>query len=217
MIQGLLERMAGYPGLFLFCALSGIAFPLPEDVSLLYAGSRIQAGQMAWGPVLLTAFFGVMVRDVLAWSTGRVLGDWLLETTLVRRMIGRRRIERARSMVEERGSGAVLAGRFLVGLRAPIFLVAGAMGVSFRRFVVWNALGLLVAVPATLALGAVFGEPLAEGAFWVARQGRLGFVGLGATLAALALWRWRSLRTEEDDLEDAEGYTEDAEEGRISG
>ncbi len=201
MIHGLLERMSGYPGLFLFCALSGIAFPLPEDISLLYAGSRVSTGQMAWGPTLLVAIVGVMTRDLLAWGVGRVLGEWLLDTRWLRRLFGQRRLDRSRELVTRHGSGAVLAGRFLVGLRAPIFLVAGAMGVSFRRFFFWNLAGLLIAVPAVVVLGFIFGEPLAEGAFWVVQQWR-GVFALGALAVTLFfLWRWRAVRPEGQDPE----------------
>ena len=57
---------------------------------------------------------------------------------------------------------AVLIGRFLIGFRAPIFAVAGASQIPFRKFLVWNSMGLLVAVPGVIWLGWFFGEPIAE-------------------------------------------------------
>src|SRR5690606_41205749 len=100
------------------------------------------------------------VRDLVAYGVGRVLGEWLLAQPIAQRLIGRKRIARTRRMVEARGAGAVLFGRFLIGMRASVFLVTGAMGVSFRRFLFWDLVGLVVPVPAVVGPGHAFGEPL---------------------------------------------------------
>src|SRR5688572_25302369 len=165
----MIERVAGYPGLFVMCAASGILLPVPEDIALLYAGSRLETGEMLWGPALLAALLGVFARDLFAYGCGWLIGDWLLARPTIVAMFGRKKLDKARALVTRQGASAVLAGRFLVGLRAPVFLMAGAMGVPFRQFLVWNLLGLLVAVPGVVVLGYVFGPPLAEGAFFVVR------------------------------------------------
>lgn len=186
MIQELLEGMSGYPGLFLACVGSGIVFPVPEDFPLLYAGARIQSGAFSWPGTLAVATVGVALRDLAAWALGRVLGDTLLHRDWVRALVGARRLERARTLVSQHGAASVLAGRFLIGFRAPVFLLSGAMGIPLRAFVVYDGLGLLVAVPLVVVLGWAFGAPISDGAFWVFERARLAVVVVVA-IAAIGL------------------------------
>jgi membrane protein DedA with SNARE-associated domain len=165
--------MTGYSGLFVFCAVSGILVPVPEDIPLIYAGMRVASSEWAWIPVLAAALSGVFVRDMLAFGMGRWLGERLLtEGNRVALWIGPQKLARARRMFDRHDVGAIFLGRLFVGFRAPVFLVAGALGVPVRRFAVWNMAGLVLTVPAILVLGYVFGQPIADFAFLVSRRGR---------------------------------------------
>lgn len=194
-IRAWIETVSGYPGLFALCVSSGIALPLPEDFALLYAGARIAGGEWAWGPTLLVAVPGVWLRDLIAWGIGRCFGRWVLEAGWVRRRIGDHRVGRARALVLRHGSFAVLLGRFLIGFRAPIFMVSGAMGVGVRAFAAWDLLGLCVAVPGMVGLGWVFGEPIADLVFWGLQRARLLTGAAVALAAAWAAWRWGLARS----------------------
>jgi membrane protein DedA with SNARE-associated domain len=194
MMELLALGSSSYAMLFVLCAVSGLAIPVPEDVPLLYAGMRLEEGQGALGPTLAVAVSGVFVRDLLAYGVGRCVGAWLLERPWVERLISRRRIERACRLVEARGSAAVLVGRFLIGMRAPVFLVAGAMGVSMRKFVLWDLLGLMVAVPAAITLGYLFGAPLADALVWTVARSRILALTVAFGGAGWLWWRSRAQR-----------------------
>ncbi len=194
MIRELAQNVSGYPGLLLFCAVSGILVPLPEDFSLIYAGVKLQSGHFQWLPTLAVTILGVGLRDVFAYLIGRSLGSWLLDRGWVRRLFGGSRLDRAQALIARRGPSAVLMGRFFVGFRASVFIAAGAMGVSFRAFVLWDGLGLLVAVPATVALGYVFGNPIADLVFWVLQRAQAAVgLGVGLGLAWLVWQAWSSV------------------------
>jgi membrane protein DedA with SNARE-associated domain len=161
MVRTMIELSLGYPGLWLVCAGSGILFPVPEDVPLMVAGSRIASGDAAWVATLLVAGVGVGMRDVAAWAFGRYLLVRLLEGRLSF-LIGKRRLARAQRLVARHGTAAVLMGRFMVGFRSPVFMAAGASGVPLRSFVAMDGLGLMMAIPLTVGLGHRFGAPIAE-------------------------------------------------------
>lgn len=189
MIRDLIESVTGYSGLFVFCVMAGLLVPLPEDFPLLYAGVRIAAGEWGWTATLLVGTVGVFVRDLIAWGIGRVCGAWLLHTPWVGRIVGEAKLARAQAIVSSHGASAVLMGRFLIGFRSPVFMVAGAMGVSARAFALWDLVGLLLAVPITVGLGYAFGEPIADVVFWILQRTRL--MVLCGTVAAVAVVWWR--------------------------
>src|SRR4051812_37647163 len=77
-VHQLIDNVTGYPGLWLLCACSGVLVPVPEDVVLLYAGTRIAEGRWSWAVTLLVAWAGVATRDVVSWAFGRFVVGWLL-------------------------------------------------------------------------------------------------------------------------------------------
>lgn len=194
MFNGLAEGVESYPLLFLACALSGLGVPLPEDVAVILAGIALAEGRFALEFTLPVVLAGVLTRDVIAWSLGRLLGDRLLGAAWFRRVVPPERLERARRLLVERGPATVAAGRFMVGFRVPIFLAAGAGRLPLRTFLFWDGLAALVAVPLGLALGATFGPPVLEIAQAVLRGSGVFWV-VAATIAVLAMRARKKSRT----------------------
>jgi len=178
-------------GLFVACALSGLVWPVPEDVAVLYAGVRVASGEWPLVGTTVAAIVGVMLRDVVAWGIGRLAGELLLDRPWVIRRVGADRLARARALVDRHGSRAVLVGRFLIGMRAPIFAVAGAGGVPLGAFLAWDLLGAVFVVPAGLAIGAALGPALVDAALPLVRQARV-LVAVAVVVGAALWWmRWR--------------------------
>ena len=194
MIRELVRSVAGYPGLLLMCMLSGVFLPLPEDFPLVYAGVAIAEGKFTWGPTLLVAFVGVGLRDICVYAMGRYLGSWLLESERSERWFKRERIQRAEKMVRDRGPLAVLVGRFLIGFRAPVFMVAGACKLPFRQFIFWDMVGMIFAVPGMIWLGWAFGEQITDVMFWLNARSRevLILIGLATAVYMFRQFRQRS-------------------------
>lgn len=189
MIQELMGTGAGYPGLWLVCAGSGLFLPMPEDVPLMYAGTRIAANTLGWPGTLVVAWLGVVTRDLSAWAAGRYLFGWMIRTGWFEWMVNQRRIDRAERLISKHGASAVLMGRFMIGFRVPFFVAAGAMGVPLRAFAAYDALGLLFAVPLAVGLGFLFGEPIAElTAFILNRSGTI------VAMVAVVLIGWMAVR-----------------------
>ena len=197
--------LAADPGLltlFLVCAGSGMFLPFPEDIPLLYAGMRISTGDAHWAPTFAAAFLGVLCRDLFAFMVGRVVGSTLLEHRLVVRILGAKRIERARRLVGARGTAAIGIGRVLVGMRSPVFVVAGAAGMPIRDFLLVDMVGLLVCVPVALVVGHQFGGPVIGAFVWALQQTRV--VGAAAAIVggswlAFRVWKRRSVVLAEAD------------------
>lgn len=189
MIRALLEQFTGYPALWLACATSGILAPMPEDFPLVYAGTKVADGSWTWGTTLAVAVVGVATRDVVAWSVGRFLGDYVLHRSWVRRLIGRKSLDRAQRIVTRHGALAVFFGRFFVGFRAPVFAVSGAMGVPLTAFAAYDLAGLVVAVPLAVGVGYAFGPEVTEVLALVVERTRTA-IAIGVVLAVPYVW-WK--------------------------
>lgn len=148
--------------LALICLISGLLFPLPEDIALLLAGWAIRQGKMELGAVWVAAYFGVLGRDTIAFGCGYLLEERLERWSLGRRLLASRRLQRARDIFQRRGASMLLLTRFAVGMRAPLYFAAGMLGHRFRVFLLADLLGLLITTPLTLWLGWRFGEHAAE-------------------------------------------------------
>jgi len=160
----MLQQLTGYPGVFFICLLAGIGLPFPEDIALALVGAvHVKSGGVSLLPAIVLAGLGTLGRDVIVWSLGRFFGDWALQRAWLRRIVGGKRIERARSLVLRRGSHSVLAGRALIGMRVPVFFVTGTMGIPLRQFIQWDLLGLCITTPLLVGLGLYMGAPLVEG------------------------------------------------------
>jgi len=190
-----MDNMTGYLGIFLLCALAGIGIPMPEDVAVGLVGVQVGTGAVDWWPTLCVVYVAVLLRDLIVYGLGRWIGDWLLHRPRVERIIGAQRLQRARDLVLKRRGFAVLAGRAMVGMRIPVFFIAGTMGIRLRSFLLWDMLGLLVTVPLLVGLGCVLGAPAID----VLRQviQVVGWVPLVLlVLVAVGLWwKFRSVRS----------------------
>lgn len=181
---------------------------MPEDIPLAIAGIQIADGQTTWRGVLPVVMAGVALRDLAAWTLGRVLGARLLEAAWFQKVIPPRRIDRARHLLADRGPLAVVAGRFMVGFRVPVFLAAGASGISLGTFAVADGLAMLVAVPLVVGLGEVIGAPLLHTMRYLSRTS--GLVWGVLFVAVVGVWWWRRSRrgTTDPDPDELDGPDE---------
>ena len=137
-MEAYLGHIASFPVVFALCAASGLLLPLPEDVPVLLAGIAASTGEVTVLPAIGGALAGVLVRDLVLFGIGRLLGEAAFRRPLLVRLVGAKRLSFARAMVSGRGARAVFAGRFLIGVRAPVFVTAGALGLPLRDFVLWD-------------------------------------------------------------------------------
>lgn len=181
MLEALVASTLSYPGVLLVCSLTGLLFPLPEDLVIMVYGHAAPNAGLAWYPLYAVVCCGMLVRDVLAFLLGKHAGDWLFRQPWLERFLPPKRVEKARVLFQEKGRNAVLIGRLMVGMRVGVYVVGGSMGMRLRTFVLWDVLGIILSAPLLLWLGHEFGEPVIEGFRSVLRHVRsLSILFLGA-------------------------------------
>lgn len=168
-----------YAGLFLVLVLCGMGLPVPEDLALLTGGFLVHRGLTQYPITLAVSFVGVVAGDNSLFFIGRRFGARLLKYLGFVRPHILPRIERLKSFMDRHGHMAIFYARFVAGVRAPVYLVAGSAGVAPRRFVVYDALGALISVPIAVSIGYFFGDQLDSAIAYLGGFDRLVLLGAG--------------------------------------
>ncbi len=144
----------------------GLGFPLPEDIPLVATGYLIWDGTMQWFPALLVTLAGVLVGDTCLFYLGRKVGKRILRQHKFQSVFPPHRVRRAGAYFRKYGDKLVFFARFVAGLRAVVFFMAGSLKVRYTRFLILDGLAALLSVPLWIllgyGLGHFFGDQISE-------------------------------------------------------
>lgn len=179
-------------GLLLIC---GLGVPLPEDITLIAAGILSALGSITiWG-AMIAGFLGVLAGDAFLYTLGRIYGRKAFGLPVIRTIMTARRISLAERKIHRNSHFICFTARFLPGLRSPIFLMTGIMGVRPVVFFSLDGLAALISVPLWVFVGHWVGENL-ENALKLAERVQLSLAGfiLVVISAYIGFRRWRKAR-----------------------
>ncbi|WP_229404591.1 DedA family protein [Micromonospora sp. NBRC 110038] len=160
---------------------------LPAATTMLTVGLLARMGRLDLGTTLAVTTLAAFVGDQLGYLEGRLLGRRIRDGVIGRR-IGADRWRRAEALVVARGGPAVLVGRWTAFARTLVPRVAGAAGLPYRRFVLFEGLAVLVWVPGTVLVGYTAGAASA-GMLTTIAGGLVVAVAVGVLLRRLRVRR----------------------------
>ena len=149
-----------YPGIFALFVLGSVGLPVPEDAVLVLCGFLISRNVMAPLPAAMVAYAGVLASDFLIFSLGRKYGRRIVTHKKLHRILPPEKFASLEGKFRKYGALLILFGRHLWGFRSQLFLTAGVMGISPRRFLAADALAALITVPFMMIVGYKGGQGL---------------------------------------------------------
>src|SRR5262245_50783077 len=152
-----LEQLTTF-GLFIALVLAGLGVPIPEDLILLTGGVLAHQRVTHLGWTIAVLYVGVLTGDLILYSFGRRFGDAVLSHPHVLRLVSPARREKIERYFARYGNRTVFLVRHLAVLRAPAYLIAGAMKVPGWKFLLWDGLAALFSVPLMVSLGYFFAD-----------------------------------------------------------
>jgi membrane-associated protein len=178
----------GLPLLFAAVAVESFGIPVPGETALIAFGVLASQGHYPIAIVIAVAATAAIVGDNLGfWLIGRRGGRALIARYPWIERRTRHVLPRTESLIDRYGGRAVFFGRFVSVFRETIAWVAGLAGMSWPRFLFWNALGGIVWATAVGLLAYFGGKALAQA---VSRYGLFAGVALGLTAVLLvAAWK----------------------------
>ena len=142
-------------------AIEAIGAPVPGESLLIFASVLAGRGEMSLPALLISAWVGSVIGDNLGFLIGRKLGRKTVLRYGAKVGLTNERFSKIESRYVRYGSATVLFSRFFSILRQLNGIVAGMLGMSWWRFVLFDAVGAALWVTVWVFLPAYFSEHLA--------------------------------------------------------
>ncbi len=139
----------------------------------MITGFFIKLGYLKAFPSFIFATLGALVHELIYFFLGR----WKGRELLLKNRITRRKYRFAKKLLNKYGVYSIFIIRFLYGMRLVPMVLMGATGFSFKKFIVFNVLSIVIWMSVYLYVGYVFGK-LAEVLFGKAKEYYFIFVGV---------------------------------------
>jgi membrane protein DedA with SNARE-associated domain len=173
----------GLPLLFAAVAVESFGVPVPGETALIAFGVLASQGRYSIVVVIAVATAAAIIGDNLGfWLIGRRGGRALIERYAWVRRRAERFLPRAEALIARHGGRAVFFGRFVSVLRETIAWVAGLAGMSWPRFLFWNAAGGVIWASGVALLAYFGGKALAD---TVSRYGLYAGVAIAAIVVLI--------------------------------
>ncbi len=187
----LLLSSGSYLAIVFVLVVTGAGIPIPEEVPVVAGGVLAASGSLEPIPAFLCCVFGAIAGDCVMYWIGYHFGQGVLrDHRWWARLVTPEREASIERQFRRHGLKVFFVARFLVGLRTPVYLTAGILRVSFRRFFFIDLLCATCVVGTFFWLSYAFGQSIAH---------QIREVGVFMTLIAVVatacviffLWRRR--------------------------
>jgi membrane-associated protein len=164
----IIEMLLAKGGIFVYFGLVFIVFAetglavgffLPGDSLLVVAGLFAATGKLNLAILLSTLFVAAVVGDAVGYYTGARLGPRLFSRQKSL-LFKPSHLLKAHAFYEKYGGKTIIIARFVPIIRTFAPIVAGAAGMPYRRFVLFNVVGGLAWVFSMILTGYFLGNLL---------------------------------------------------------
>jgi membrane-associated protein len=148
----------GYWAVAIMLLLESAGLPLPgETVLLLASFLAYSEHELRFPWIIVIATLATTLGGALGFALGRHGGRPLIERYRHVFSIGAESVARGERLFDRYGPATVFLARFIFGMRVLASLLAGALHMPWRKFVLFNFLGAAVWVTAICGAGYLFG------------------------------------------------------------
>jgi membrane-associated protein len=154
-----LVKNFGYVGIFVAVFLESgvvIGFFLPGDSLLFTAGLLASQGYMSLPALIAICVAAAILGNNAGYFTGRAMGPALFSRDS--RLFSKKRIAQAHKFFEDKGPQALILARFIPAARTFVPIIAGAVEMSHRKFLIFNTIGAVLWGVSMPVLGYTLGK-----------------------------------------------------------
>ncbi len=166
--------------------------PFPGDLVVVLGSWYAVQGAVSWPDALASVTAGALLGAWIDYRVGAALAPRLDRRLATRSPISEERLQRFEASYRRWGVVLLLANRFLPGIRAFLFVAAGASGIPLRTVLLFGGLSAIAWNVVLLGAGALLVQNAQELVALVEQYTRVAWTALAAVAAiAIAIVAWR--------------------------
>ena len=145
---------------FLLPALEASAFVgflVPGEIGVILGGVLANQHKLPLWAAITAEIAGAVIGDSVGYEIGRRYGQQLLEK-IPNRLLKQKHLDRTKDLVAHNGGKAIFIGRFTTALRVLVPGFSGMSGISYPKFLAWNAAGGILWATGFVLLGYAAGS-----------------------------------------------------------
>ena len=199
-LPGVLQSIAptldhyGYLAVLALVFVEDFGVPVPGETVLIAGAIYAGSGRLNIALVVVLAFCAAVLGDNVGFAVGRFGGRRVVERYGRYVLLTPARLTKATGFFDRHGGKVITIARFVEGLRQANGIIAGATGMRWRRFLLFNALGAALWVLVWSSVGYFSGSHIDAIYGDATRYDRYVAIALGALVAAYIVRRVRRAR-----------------------
>jgi membrane protein DedA with SNARE-associated domain len=163
-LGGAVSRTGGVAPLVLFFAtlVEYVFPPFPGDLLVALGAWYAVQGVLSWPATFASVTAGALVGAWIDYRIGAALGRRIDRRLASRSALSAERLARFEASYRRWGDLLLLANRFFPGIRAFLFLAAGASGIPLRKVLLYGGISAALWNGLLLGAGALFARNVGE-------------------------------------------------------
>ncbi len=157
-------------GVFVLLFVGAFGPSPPEETILLLAGYVVYKDLARFWPIVLSALTAAVLGDTALYGIGRFVGGDLQKRPWLGKIFPPEKIEGVKKRFQKYQFRAIVAGRYVYGLRPVLFFTSGATKMPLWKFLVADSIAAGANAIVWIFLGDRFGGRLGDVLHWAERS-----------------------------------------------
>ncbi len=191
-----------YALLFLCIFVESAAFTgilIPGELFVIVSGFLAFQGTVEYELVFGTIAFAAILGDSACYCIGKIAGTDYFRHHKRMILLKEKDVIKTRELINEQGDISILLARFIVGLRATTPFAAGAAGMPYLRFLLYNAAGAITWTAIFIIVGYILGFSWMLINIWAGNPGLFIFFITAIVVCFIYIF-WTAIKRPEDSV-----------------
>jgi membrane protein DedA with SNARE-associated domain/rhodanese-related sulfurtransferase len=164
--------------------------PVPAYPTLIVAGAYLTGGDYEVVALLMVGVLAAVIADTFWYLAGRRFGTRVLKTLCRLSLSPDSCVRQTETIFERFGAASMVFAKFVPGFASVATALAGAMGLRYWKFVLFDLIGALLWVGVAVGLGYLFRDAIGDAMETLQSLGKWGLVIVAAAFAAWIAAKW---------------------------
>ena len=164
--------------------------PVPAYPTLIIAGAYLTIGEYRVLALVMVGALAAVIADTLWYLAGRRFGTRVLRTLCRISLSPDSCVRQTETIFERFGPGSMVFAKFVPGFASVATALAGALGLRYWKFLLFDLVGSLLWVGVAVAIGYLFRDAIGEAIDTLQSLGKWGLVLIAVAFGAWIATKW---------------------------